>query len=209
MKTIIMLLSVVVLSVPICVTAQELSHITVIPETYRQVAIGAYLSLPEALQNVLKAGKIEIIFKDGEAFGGAIGSDVMGLELDVESVYIRWPAGVETVLFPWGEIRRIDAARHELAHLGLERVFRHDSRIWTELIKALKEEGPEFLQMVSAGHKDAKDLFSSSPMASYQSLQEYMASLIEHGGKPVRMPLPSGRARPMVESLVCNNICTK
>lgn len=120
--------------------AKELSHVTVIPETYVSVVAEAYRSLPPRLREALMGGRIEVTFKDGDVLGAAAASDAFGLDLDVHGVYIRWPAGAETVSFPWGAIRLLDATRHELAHLALERIFMKNSQIWVELVKALKED---------------------------------------------------------------------
>jgi len=185
-----------------------LSHVTVIPETYVSVVAEAYRSLPPRFREALMGGRIEVTFKDGAVLGAAAASDVFGLDLDVHGVYVRWPAGTETVSFPWGEIRLLDATRHELAHLALERIFRNNSQIWVELVKTLREEGPEFLEKVIRGHQGAANLYSPSFIAQYESLHEYLASLVEYCGKPVRMPLPSGRARPMVEALVMGGGCS-
>lgn len=193
---------------PLSVEA-DLSHITVVPVVYRHVVVEAYRSLPGRLQEALLEGRIEVTFKDGDVLGGAAATDAFGMDLDVHGVYVRWPAGAETVSFPWGEISFTDAVRHELAHVALERIFRNNSQAWVELIKALREEGPDFLKKVTAGHGDAAELYSSSPIAHYQALQEYLASLVEHCGKPVRMPLPTGRARPMVDVLVQGGVCER
>lgn len=184
-----------------------LRHVTVFPEANRRLVIEAYESLPPQLQTVLRKRGIEVTFKEGNLLGGAAASDQFGLDISTHSVYVRWPIGAERVSFPWGEIKLVDATRHELSHVALERIFRNNSEMWVDLLKALREEGPEFLEKVAAGHKDAAYLYSNSSMAHYQALQEYLASLVEHCGKPVRVPLPSGRARPMVEALVSGGTC--
>lgn len=188
--------------------ATELSRVTVIPETYGPVVTEAYRSLPPRLREALANGRFEVVFRNGDALGAALASDAFGMELPVQSVYVRWPTGAETVSFPWGEIRLKDATRHELAHLALERIWSKNSALWVELGKALRDEGPEFLEKATLGHRGAAYLYSPSAMAQYESLHEYLASLIEHCGKPVRMPLPSGRARPMVEALVLGGDCS-
>lgn len=183
-------------------------RVTVIPETHRQVVIEAYQSLPPKLQVALRIKGIEVTFKDGEILGAAAALDQFGLDIDVHSVYVRWPAGAESVSFPWGKIRLVDATRHEIAHIALERIFSKSSKTWVDIIKAIQDEGPEFLEKVTAGHKGAASLYSPSSIAHYEALHEYLASLVEHCGKPLRVPLPSGRARPMVEALVSGGACT-
>lgn len=186
----------------------DLSRITAIPSDYYDVVVNAYRSLPPRLQKALLDHHIEATFKNGDALGAAFAAGHMGESLDTQSTYVRWPIGAETVSFPWGAIRLIDATRHELAHLALERIFGRSSEIWTQIIKAIQEEeGDDFFREVAAGHKNATNLRSSSAMASYESLHEYLASLAEHCGKPIRAPLPSGRARPMVEALMSGGTC--
>lgn len=182
--------------------------LTTIPQDSYHVVVRAYKSLPPRLQKALQEGrKIDVTLKEGNVLGAAFASDNLGMPIDLQTVYVRWPAGTETIAFPWGKIRLIDATRHELAHLALERIFSQSSQVWTKLIDALQEEDNEFFKKVALGNKDATDIRSSSAMAHYQSLHEYLASLIEHCGRPVRMPLPSGRARPMVEALVNGGTC--
>lgn len=191
-------------------TEQEwLRKIIVIPNAYRSTVVEAYRSLPHQLQIALRTREIEVTFKDGEVLGGAAASDEFGLDISVHGVYVRWPAGAESVPFPWGEIKLVDATRHEISHIALERIFRNNSSLWVELLKALRDEDADFFRKVVEGHSNASNLRSPSSIASYDSLQEYLASLIEHCGKPVRMPLPTGRARPMVEALVQGGVCDK
>jgi len=184
-----------------------LGQVIVSPDVYRNTVVEAYRSLPTQLQIALRRKGIEVTFKDGEITGGAAASDQFGLDIDTHGAYIRWPAGEEFVSFQWGKIRLIDATRHEMAHIALERIFRNNSQVWTELIKALRDEKPEFFRKVAEGHRNADSIRSSSVIAAYESLQEYLASLIEHCGRPIRMPLPTGRARPMVEALVGGGDC--
>ncbi len=185
-----------------------LREISVVPDSHRQVVVEAYRSLPPRLQAVLRTKEVRVTFRDGEILGAAAASDQFGLDIETHSAYVRWPAGAESVSFPWGKLRLVDATRHELSHIALERIFSKSSKMWVDLIEALRDEGTEFLKKVTAGHADAANLYSNSSMAHYQALHEYLASLAEHCGKPVRVPLPSGRARPIVEALVSGGTCT-
>ena len=202
------LLALVLLFFSVPVFAGNFDHIKVSPQENRQIVIKALESLAPRLQQALQGGRVEIVFGIGDAHGVAVASDAFGMELEVQSVYVRWPAGSKTVKFPWGEMNLLHATRHELAHLALERIFIRNSSEWVGLVKALNQEGVGFLKKVAAGHRDAQGLGSPSSIAHHQALQEYLASLVEHCGKPVRMPLPSSKkTRQMVEALVRGGEC--
>jgi hypothetical protein len=184
-------------------------NFSVTPAEYQAMTEAAYVSLPPRLRAVLarRVKNVTVFIQDGDMLGAAMASDFNYEILDNPQALVRWPAGQATVDFPWGKVTLLQAIRHELAHLGLEILFSANSALWVDIPKALREEGPEFLEAVTRGHRGAAELFSRSTIAHYSSLHEYLASLIEFCGTPVRMPLPKGRALPMVRALVSGGVC--
>ena len=177
--------------------------------SYQLAVEEALVSLPPRLRRALeRPHNIEVYLRNGEILGAAASHDnLMGIAMETPQVYVRWPKDQETVEMPWGKITLAHAIRHELAHLGLELIFSADSSIWDEMVKSLREEGPDFLRRATWGHQGAEFLYSRSAIAHYESLQEYLASLIEFCGQEVRMPLPQGRARKSVQELVLGGDC--
>lgn len=107
-------------------------------------------------------------------------------------------------------------ARHELSHIALARAMHKNLNPFLRLARALGAAGqadPAFAQAVSKAHPGASALFwpphpdlrsaaetireraqQYTLLRLVEGLHEYLASLGEYGGQPVRMPLPPSSA---------------